>query len=455
MAAQQQTPQSARIPPDVPADPGISSALGVYLRNFALWCRDGFAEQLRNDTALQGVMLRGYDTPAGSNPAVWMLEASGSGQLALAPVMIGSGKVGDPVPVGPTGDGDGNFGLGVAPPAGQTPPSGAASGGDIGGWLFGWGITMNNWANNLYYNGSAWQYWHDGTGMNAQLGDGFFIQRFPAGVADQIADAPTTLFNVDSGGNGTFSGQLEVKATASIISTDNQYAYTAYYDTTPTRKGWMGWSSGFGGLVILNDTSGASINVCDDGVSYFTGGAHFPVSEGWISNPDPNNAVWSPRVQSVANYDAYITFVAPSAFGTNFGLNANGHFYQGGWSDGSNYFNIWSAKDFANPACDYRFKDAIKPLDSTWDQVKALKPIKYRQREHHAKSGGLPLIERDDRERWGFLAHELQETLGPTAATGVKDIEDRLQAPNMNMVVAALVRTVQELQARVEELEAR
>ena len=99
MAAQQQTPQSARIPPDVPSDPGISQALGVYLRNFSLWARNGFAEQMRNNVALQGVQLRGYDTPAGENPNVWMLEASGSGTLALAPVALGTGKVGDPVPV--------------------------------------------------------------------------------------------------------------------------------------------------------------------------------------------------------------------------------------------------------------------------------------------------------------------------------------------------------------------
>ena len=100
MAAQQQTPQSARIPPDVPSDPGISQALGVYLRNFSLWARNGFAEQMRNNVALQGVELRGYDTPAGENPNVWMLEASGSGTLALAPVALGTGKVGDPVAVG-------------------------------------------------------------------------------------------------------------------------------------------------------------------------------------------------------------------------------------------------------------------------------------------------------------------------------------------------------------------
>jgi hypothetical protein len=221
MAAQQPTPQSARIPPDVPNDPGISGLLSAYLRNFALWCREGFAEQMRNNQALRGVMLFGYDTPPGETPPVWMLECNVQGQLGLGPMALGSRQEpGDFVPVGPIGDGDGNFGLGIAPPAGQTPADPAVSGGAIGGWLFGWGITVNNWANNLYYNGSAWQYWHDGTGMNAQLGDGFFIQRFPAGVADQIADAPTTLFNVDSGGNVTIPGRL----TAVNVVTSGIYA---------------------------------------------------------------------------------------------------------------------------------------------------------------------------------------------------------------------------------------
>ena len=87
---QQQTPQAARIPPDIPGDPGISDKLGVYLRNFALWARNGFAEQMRNDEAQQGLMLRGYDTPPGENPAIWMLEVSKAGILGLARMALGS-----------------------------------------------------------------------------------------------------------------------------------------------------------------------------------------------------------------------------------------------------------------------------------------------------------------------------------------------------------------------------
>ena len=91
MAAQQQTPMSARLPPDRAGGSRRSSgALGVYLRNFALWCRNGFAEQMRNNEALQGLMLRGYDAPPGVNPKVWMLEVNQAGQLGLGPMALGS-----------------------------------------------------------------------------------------------------------------------------------------------------------------------------------------------------------------------------------------------------------------------------------------------------------------------------------------------------------------------------
>ena len=153
--------------------------------------------------------------------------------------------------------------------------------------------------------------------------------------------------------------------------------------------------------------------------------------------------------------EAFITFHRPGQFATNFGLGADSRFHYGGWSAGAVSYQFWTSADFAHPACDYRFKEDIKPLASTWDDVKALRPISYRQKEHYAKTGGRPIIDADDRERWGFLAHELQEDLIETAATGRKDIDGQLQAPNMNAIVAALTRTVQELQIRVEELEGR
>ena len=97
---QQPTPQSARIPPDVPSDPGISSLLGAYLRNFALWCRDGFAEQMRNNEALRGLMMLGDNAPAGTNPAVWLLSIGNGGTLHVTPMALGSGDLGTQIVAG-------------------------------------------------------------------------------------------------------------------------------------------------------------------------------------------------------------------------------------------------------------------------------------------------------------------------------------------------------------------
>ena len=89
LAPQQQTPQSARIPPDVPSDPAISSALSVYLRNFALWCRQGFAEQMRNNQAVPGLMMRSYDTLPGHNPKVYMIEVNEAGVIRARLLPLG------------------------------------------------------------------------------------------------------------------------------------------------------------------------------------------------------------------------------------------------------------------------------------------------------------------------------------------------------------------------------
>jgi len=117
---------------------------------------------------------------------------------------------------------------------------------------------------------------------------------------------------------------------------------------------------------------------------------------------------------------------------------------------------------------DYRIKRDINPLPSTWDQVKALKPISYYRKDYGERRDINGKIERDkngkaipfmpkktDAVQWGFVAHELQETLITAAATGVKDQENCIQSPNPIVVLAALTRTVQELQARVEAMEAR
>lgn len=145
------------------------------------------------------------------------------------------------------------------------------------------------------------------------------------------------------------------------------------------------------------------------------------------------------------------------------------------WIDNSKIGNI-------SMVSDYRVKKDVAELPSMWDTVKALRPIKYTHKdfsppshiqyvaEQLAKEDERvknepaavrniidtgPLIKGSDDEHWGFIAHELQETMIPTAASGIKDAENELQSPNQFALIAALTKALQEAMTRIEALEAR
>ena len=102
---------------------------------------------------------------------------------------------------------------------------------------------------------------------------------------------------------------------------------------------------------------------------------------------------------------------------------------------------------FISVTSDYRVKKDIIDLASTWDAVKTLRPITYTQAAYGE------LFQADDIERWGFIAHELQDTLIHSAATANKDDPDHIQSPNPWPVIAALTKALQEAMARIEALE--
>jgi Chaperone of endosialidase len=97
---------------------------------------------------------------------------------------------------------------------------------------------------------------------------------------------------------------------------------------------------------------------------------------------------------------------------------------------------------------DYRMKKDVTDLPGMWDTVKALRPVKY------TGADWAPYSTSDSVERWGFIAHELQETMIPAASTGTKDGEGAPQQPHWPVVVAALTKALQEAMARIEALEA-
>jgi len=97
---------------------------------------------------------------------------------------------------------------------------------------------------------------------------------------------------------------------------------------------------------------------------------------------------------------------------------------------------------------DYRLKEDIQPINNATATVLSLNPCNFKW-----KQGGARAI--------GFIAHELQE-LVPEAVTGEKDAmvtdEDGNESPeyqgvDQSKLVPLLVATIQELEARITELE--
>jgi hypothetical protein len=97
---------------------------------------------------------------------------------------------------------------------------------------------------------------------------------------------------------------------------------------------------------------------------------------------------------------------------------------------------------------DYRMKRNLKPLPSLWDKVKSLTPVSYSHRK-------FDIVDEDSTERWGLVAHELQEKLIPSVAFGKKDEKNVIQSINPLTMIAVLVKGLQEAMERIEALEAR
>jgi len=153
----------------------------------------------------------------------------------------------------------------------------------------------------------------------------------------------------------------------------------------------------------------------------------------------------------------------PGGIKTHGGFNSGVYAYNINWGegDGNGAMYIGDVGVGNVLLSDYRIKKDMTPLQSTWEKIKQLNPISYKQKEHTpksmkeaAKKEGKPLIAEDNTERWGFAAHELQETLCKGAATGRKDADNVLQAPDPMAVIAALTKALQEAMARIEALEA-
>lgn len=208
----------------------------------------------------------------------------------------------------------------------------------------------------------------------------------------------TATANVQANG-----GELRAQASASGANT-----HVHFLNSDGTHRGWCYCDNGGG--VHLQNTAGNELQIS---------------SSGWVYG----GVGYTTRTAGNGSYGSnFFNF-----YWTGSGLNV--------YVDNS-YMGVMAYQS------DYRIKKDVQDLGSTWDAVKALRPVTFSFTDYGE------LFKGDDQLRWGFIAHELQETLIDDAATGHKDDPDMIQSPNPWTIIAALTKTVQELQARVEALEA-
>jgi hypothetical protein len=249
---------------------------------------------------------------------------------------------------------------------------------------------------------------YDGTNLLMRSGAGsIFFQNGVGNINWGLIDGGG--LTVTSGTITSNGGSFVSKAVGS-----NDPAYRLQ-NSSGVEKGVLYWDHATGDLNLFHDANGASIKFALSG-SVFLGNG----------------------------------MVCKSGFGGSYGGNTIN--FQINSPLANQAVEIWGNNVFMGnvvpSTSDYRVKKDVIDLPGMWDTVKALRPIKYTHKESPRFAG-------DDIERWGFFAHELQETLIQSASTGVKDEPDALQTPNPFTVIAALTKALQEAMTRIEALEAR
>jgi hypothetical protein len=263
-----------------------------------------------------------------------------------------------------------------------------------------------------------------------------------------IRDGATTLV-IDDRGNITTAGSLTATAgvnspgailTAQNFAMQSPGSAIAYYNGAPAAA-TSRWTMNFGVGTEGTSSSGQDFNLAcfsNTGAALYT-------------------ALAIRRASGVATFAESVN---ANGFGCQAGVNGGrtGSLFSLDWI--SPYFNFYVGSTLVGsltPSCDYRIKQNVTPLTSMWAKVKALRPIAYMHREYIPERGAeaRPLFAADGVEHWGFVAHELQETLTPTAASGVKGAPNELQSPNLLAILATLTKALQEAMARIETLEAR
>ena len=249
------------------------------------------------------------------------------------------------------------------------------------------------------------------------LGDVSFFD--DSGNAKLFWDASAESLGI---GTSSPTANLDIKRTGGdsddiirIGTTDNFYLGISRSNTTGAFS-FQGNQTGFNNIILAPTSGSVSIGTTDT---------------------QPQNGGSAFKVESLSRRSLFM-----SQSGTG---NANIIiFYSGGNLSGA--INIASGSVSYGSGSDYRIKENIVDLTDATTRLKQLKPKRFNF-----------ITNPDDEARDGFLAHEVSSIV-PEAVIGEKDAVDEngeiiVQQLDPSKLVPLLVKTIQELEARIVALE--
>jgi hypothetical protein len=335
-------------------------------------------------------------------------------------------------------DSAGNVGIGVTPSAwsGGGVKGLEAYNGSQNGFIVGFSDNSYQFGTNAYYNNS-WKYKASNAAANYYQQNGVHIWRNAAsGTADNTITWSERM-RIDSAGNvgiGTASpadklhllgsGETGLRIddsgtaryaevtfgttnAAMVIGSQGGSPYPITFETDSTERMRIDSS----GNLLVNKTTTAT-----------TGAGHYLSADGAASHTRASNPALAIRRDTT---DGQCTI-----------------FLREGTQVGS--ISVTGSATSYTTSSDYRLKENVEPMQNALDTVAQLNPVTYTWKA-------------DGSSGQGFIAHELQAVV-PDCVTGEKDAVDadgnpQYQGVDTSFLVATLVKAVQELSAKIKELE--
>jgi hypothetical protein len=233
----------------------------------------------------------------------------------------------------------------------------------------------------------------------------------PAGRLDIRASGAVQQYIVSTSATSQENVIVSLANNGAIYSSMNFDSVDYKFKTSGTERARIT----SGGELLVGTTSGA---ITVNGLKFLSDGSFYAVQNSGITSSIYNKSNYTSGTDFFADFRLANTTVGS--------ISANG-----------------SATAY-NTSSDYRLKNTIAPMTGALAKVALLKPCTYKWNA-------------DGSDGQGFIAHELAEIV-PQCVTGKKDAVDaegkpRYQGVDTSFLVATLTAAIQELTARVAQLE--